>query len=773
MTLELSEEQEMLQSELRSLFAEQAPPDRLRMLIDGGEEWDEPLWRELCGLGFGGASIPECFGGLGLKFSDVLPISEELGRSCAALPVCSSIFLVAQTILIAGSDEQKSKWLPKIATGEVVGTYCLGFEDGKLSSLEWRDGCLWGTVSPVPDGGISDFAIFPAKSLGGTVLCLVDLTQQELTRRKLNSFDQLRAHYAFEFVGCKAELLREFDASSTMTQVSDLIAIHASMEAVGGAQVCLEMAVNHAMERQIFGKPLAGYQAIKHRLADAFAKIELARANCKHAAQLVDTSSKLLPVAAAAARLSAMDAYEFAARENMQIHGGISYTFESNCHFYFRRERTLALSFGGRHYWSNRLIGNLPNAVRHGERLEADDDARQLESYRCQARLWLAANAPANELPVDHKLDDHEIVERARVWQRTLYDSGYAGIILPKAIGGQGATVAEYLDFAEEEAQYRLPKGPYMGIGQGMAMAVIQRHGSRAQIERFVGPTLRGEITWCQLFSEPAAGSDLAALRTRADKVDGGWLVNGQKVWSSWAHEADFGLLLARSDSTLPKHKGLSFYLLDMMSSGIEVVPIRQISGARDFNETFLNDVFVPDDCRLGADGDGWSCAMTVLNSERLNAGTEEPTCTVEELVSLASERCSLIVGEAVRSDLVVALGQAYSSQQAERLLQARLRAMISTGKDPGALPSALKLSFASRLQKMSGIAMEMLGADGIASMSPDDGLSEVHRDYLWSVVMRIAGGADEVLRNQLAERVLQLPKEERADRNVAFRDMK
>ena len=231
--------------------------------------------------------------------------------------------------------------------------------------------------------------------------------------------------------------------------------------------------------------------------------------------------------------------------------------------------------------------------------MDFNDNAEEA-AFRRKAREWLAANAPAHELPHNTVLSDSEQVSRAKAWQRCLYDAGYAGITFPKALGGRGGSAMEALIFRDEEAVYRLPKGPYISIGLGMAIQVIAKHGSDEQRARLIEPTLRGDLTWCQLFSEPAAGSDLANLRTKAVRDGDDWIVNGQKLWSSWAHEADWGILVARTDPSLPKHKGLTFFVVPMASPGIDIRPIKQISGAADFNETFFSDVRIADANRIG-----------------------------------------------------------------------------------------------------------------------------------------------------------------------------
>lgn len=392
-------------------------------------------------------------------------------------------------------------------------------------------------------------------------------------------------------------------------------------------------------------------------------------------------------------------------------------------------------------------------------------------AFRAAAKIWLAANAPGHEVPEGVMLDDTEEVVRGRAWQRALYDGGYAGITLPKTLGGRGGTGIEAVIFAEEEARHSLPKGPYIGIGLGMALPVIGKHGTPEQIAAYCEKTLKGELTWCQLFSEPSAGSDLANVRTKAVRDGGDWIVNGQKVWSSWAHRSDMGILVVRTDPAVPKHKGLTFFVVDMKTPGIDIRPIRQISGASDFNETFFSDVHIPDANRIGAVGEGWACCMTVLMGERLNQGGERGG--IENLIAYA-EATPRGTGTALDSGSVrMALAQALAEEQAGKSFQARLRTMVSRGENPGALAAMVKLAFARRFQQTSGLALELRGLDAMAPAEGDARTREIQHDYIWSTVIRIAGGADEVLRNQIAERVLGMPGEVRMDKNVPFEQLK
>ncbi|MDP3906013.1 acyl-CoA dehydrogenase family protein [Novosphingobium sp.] len=400
------------------------------------------------------------------------------------------------------------------------------------------------------------------------------------------------------------------------------------------------------------------------------------------------------------------------------------------------------------------------------------NDTPQEAAFRAEVRAWLAATAPAHVVQQGVTLDDAEEVRLGRAWQRAVYDGGYAGITFPKALGGRGGTVIEAVVFAEEESRYTLPKGPYIGIGLGMAINVIARHGNDAQKAQFIEATLKGDLTWCQLFSEPSAGSDLANLRTKAVRDGDDWVVNGQKVWSSWAHRSDWGILVVRTDPTVPKHKGLTFFVVDMKSPGVEIHPIRQISGASDFNETFMTDVRIPDANRVGAVGEGWACCMTVLMGERLGSGSHKSTVT--PLLDYAARTPGADGGTALDSSSVrLALAQALAEEQGSKYFEARLRTMVSRGENPGALAGMVKLAYASRLQRTSGLALELRGLDAIAPDADDAQTREIQHDYIWSTVMRIAGGADEVLKNQIAERVLGMPGDIRMDKDVPFEQLR
>jgi alkylation response protein AidB-like acyl-CoA dehydrogenase len=392
---------------------------------------------------------------------------------------------------------------------------------------------------------------------------------------------------------------------------------------------------------------------------------------------------------------------------------------------------------------------NAPSAV------AVDEDA-----FRAEVRTWLAENATEYRAPHDYPED--ELVARSLAWQKAKAQAGFGLITEPADLGGRGGTSRMATIFSQEEARYHTPNFTGLGIAFGMALPAIKRHGTAEQYRRFAEPTIKGEVGWCQLFSEPSAGSDLAGLRTKAVRDGDSWIVNGQKVWSSWAHHARYGILLARTDPTVVKHQGLSFFVLDMTTPGVEVRPIRQISGKSDFNETFLTDVVIPDANRIGAEGEGWACAMTVLMNERNGSGDRQAAAhdSVRNLVSAAQE-AGRLDSSAVRAKLA----QWWVEEQGLKNYGLRIRAATAKGETPPPAVAMMKLVSANKMQQANAFLMDLGEYGGLFSEPDRPQQEQVFFQYIWSSAMRIAGGADEILRNQLAERVLGMPSEPRLDK--------
>lgn len=388
-------------------------------------------------------------------------------------------------------------------------------------------------------------------------------------------------------------------------------------------------------------------------------------------------------------------------------------------------------------------------------------DSPEEAAFRSEVVAFLKSNASGYVGPADPPWSEEELVARGRDWQRLKLAHGFGALPWPRAFGGREASSMELGIFHEEEGRYHVPYGPFIKIGLNLAGPTILHHGTEAQKAQFVAPTLKAELLWCQLFSEPSAGSDLAGLRTRAVRDGDDWLIDGQKLWTSWGHTADYGILIARHDDTLPKHKGLTFFIIDMKSPGITVRPIRQINGRSDFNEVFLDGVRVPDTMRVGGVGEGWRVAMTTLTHERAGAGGDAGEFAFDDLLRVAIG-AGRLADPAVRQRLA----DLHVREHGVRYFRKRQLSGASQGRTPGAEAGIGKLLYGRYLQELSATAMEFLGEQGVVA---DASVGRIMDAYLWSSVLRVAGGADEILRNQLGERVLGLPADARSDRDTPF----
>ena len=389
-------------------------------------------------------------------------------------------------------------------------------------------------------------------------------------------------------------------------------------------------------------------------------------------------------------------------------------------------------------------------------------DSPEEAAYRAEARRWLQQHAPAFVGNGGEPSDEASRLARARVWQALKAEARYARITWPREWGGAGGTAMQQVIFNQEESRFDdLPVG-FFGIGLGMCVPTVMKYADDPTRLRFVGPALRGEEIWCQLFSEPSAGSDVAAVRTRAVLEEDGWRVSGQKVWTTGAHYADHGLLLARTDPSVPKHRGLTMFWIDMHAPGVSVRPIHQMSGGSDFNEVYLDDVRVSDSQRLGAVGEGWKVALYTLMNERVEGGKSRGP-EIETIMRLASDVPA--GNQSVMEDIAFRERLADWFVQSEGLKYTRFRTMtaLSRGETPGPEAAIGKLVAANRLQDLCHQMVEEQGLFGLCSDPVVAALgASLQHDLLHSAGLRIAGGTDEVLKNIIAERVLGLPREPR-----------
>jgi alkylation response protein AidB-like acyl-CoA dehydrogenase len=368
MNFEFSDEQNLLREQAQSFLADKCPLTVVRRVLDGPDAYDSKVWRGIVDLGWTATAIPEEYGGLGLGYLELCVLAEELGRSLAPTPFSSSVYLATEALLAFGSAKQKSRYLPKLASGEWIGTFALAEGVGEpRRSLKTRvkKGHVKGTKLPVPDGDVADFAIVLAKEEKKTAsMYIVDLNGGKVKRDTVATLDPTRSHASIRFNDAPGELLGKTGKGWAQTErLFDRAAVLFAFEQVGGAQAALEMAKNYALGRFAFGRPIASFQAIKHKLADMYIANTLAHSNCYYGAWALSTDAAELPLAAATARVSATEAFHESSKENIQTHGGMGFTWEFDCHLYYRRAKLLAVNLGSLPRWKDRLVSMLEAAA--------------------------------------------------------------------------------------------------------------------------------------------------------------------------------------------------------------------------------------------------------------------------------------------------------------------------------------------------------------------------------------------------------------------------
>ncbi len=397
------------------------------------------------------------------------------------------------------------------------------------------------------------------------------------------------------------------------------------------------------------------------------------------------------------------------------------------------------------------------------------EDTKEEAAFREEARAWLTANVPSAD-----ELKGLDRMQQAKLWQKRKADAGWACIRWPKEYGGRDANAIQQVILNQEEAKIDAPETGVFGIGQGMAAPTLMTWADDEAKKRFVPRLASGEDIWCQLFSEPAGGSDLAALRTKAEKDGDEWVINGQKIWTSGAHYSDWGILVVRTDPNVPKHKGLTYFYIDMKSPGIDIKPIKQISGESNFNEVYFTDVRVPDSQRLGEVGQGWQVSLTTLMNERASIGAGGGGVRFDSVKALA-ERVQIDGKPAIEDSHVRArLANWFVEEAGLKYTSYRTLSALSRGAIPGPENSIGKLVGARKSQDMASFAMDLLEQEGIVRQSDYHDLYDTlfQDTYMAIPGLRIAGGTDEIMANIIAERVLGLPQEPRVDKGIPFSEV-
>ncbi|CAJ1510690.1 acyl-CoA dehydrogenase [[Mycobacterium] burgundiense] len=721
MGIAIAEDHRELAGIVRAFLDARGARAAARNLLDAEAEQRPDFWSEVAGLGWLGLHVTEEYGGTGFGLPELVVVVEEFGRAVAPGPFVPTV-MASAIIAAVGSDEQRARWLPGLVDGTVtagVGLNANVSADGDRCS---GDGAV------VLGAGLADLVLV---TVGDDVVVL-DARADGLTVEVPANLDPTRRSGRVSFA--QVELVPSAIITGGAAVAVAVARTIAAAEAVGGAQDCLESAVEYAKVREQFGRTIGTFQAIKHHLANMLVAAESATATVWDAARAAAAGAAAeqeFELMAAAAATLAFDAYVHNAELNIQVHGGIGFTWEHDAHLQLRRALTVRGLFGGRLAPADVFELTCKGVVR-GNSINLPPEAEQLRSeIRREVSSWA-------------DLDEAQV--RAR-----LIETGFLMPHWPRP-WGRAADAVEQLVIEQEMAAADI-KRPDLGITSWTVLTLIQ-HGSQEQIDRLVEPALRGRQVWCQLFSEPGAGSDAAAVSTKGVRTDGGWVVNGQKVWTSGAQYCQLGLATVRTDPGASKHGGITMMIIDMAAPGVEVRPLRQITGAAEFNEVFLTDVFVPDDDVVGAAGDGWRIARATLGNERVSIGGGGVSASRGAVAAIAE--ATQRYGERVAGSVERA-GRFLADEHALRLLNLRRVARSVAGAEPGPEGNVTKLLIADHVVDRAGLTAELFGAD-VALLTAPAKVSGLL--VLGARGMTIAGGTSEVTRNQIAERILGLPRD-------------
>ncbi|MGE5132522.1 MAG: acyl-CoA dehydrogenase [Gemmatimonadota bacterium] len=682
------------------------------MLSDPGAEAGS-VCKQMAGLGWLGLHLREEHGGSGFGLAETAIVTEGLGAAPAPGPFLPTV--VASAVISAvGTPDQQARLLPGLADGSTWASVSLEGTAGGPG-----EGRLTGTCPAALGGAWAQLHLVPA----GADLAVVAADADGVQAAPLTSLDPSLGLARLDLDGVAADEGGPLPGGVALAR--QVLRVLAAAEAAGGARACLDMALAYAKVREQFGRTIGSFQAVKHHLANMLVRAELATSAAWDAAR-VGTGGPEAALASAAAAAVALAAYQWSARMNIQILGGIGFTWEHDAHLYLRRADVLAALAGP----SEHAAGEVCELTRQGVRRtfavqlppEAGEHRAAARAFR--ERYQAAAQEDKRGLLVEH---GYLVPHWPRPW-------------------GRAAGAVEQLVIEEELAGLGIPG---LGIGGWVLLTLVQQ-ASAEQVERWIRPSLLGELIWCQLFSEPNAGSDAAAVQTRGVRVDGGWRVTGQKVWTSGAQWCNRGLATIRTDPGAPKHKGITTMVIDLKAPGVRVSPLRELTGDSLFNEVFFDDVFVPDGDVVGEVNNGWTVARATLGNERVSiGGGSRMGMSATGLVALLDRHAPGDTGHAREA------GRLIAEELAMDLISLRQVERAVSGAGPSPEGNVTKLLTAEHGQRVTELGLSIAAAAAVTG-----GEAALARDYLWQRCMTIAGGTSEVSRNVIAERILGLPRE-------------
>lgn len=730
MSIAITPEHYELADSVRSLVARVAPSEVLHAALESPVENPPPYWQAAAEQGLQGVHLAESVGGQGFGILELAVVLAEFGYGAVPGPFVPSAIASA---LIAAHDPQ-AKVLAELATGAAIAAYAL---DSGLTATRHGDVLvIRGEVRAVPAAAQASVLVLPVaiESRDEWVV----LRNDQLEIEAVKSLDPLRpiAHVRANAVDVSDDALL---SNLTMTTAHALMSTLLSAEAVGVARWATDTASAYAKIREQFGRPIGQFQAIKHKCAEMIADTERATAAVWDAARALDDageSSSDVEFAAAVAATLAPATAQRCTQDCIQVHGGIGFTWEHDTNVYYRRALMLAACFGRGSEYPQRVVDTATTAGMRPVDIDLDPSTEKL---RAQIRAEVAALKAMPREP------------------RTvaIAEGGWVLPYLPKP-WGRAASPVEQIIIAQEFTAGRV-KRPQIAIATWIVPSIVA-FGTDNQKQRLLPPTFRGDIFWCQLFSEPGAGSDLASLATKATRVDGGWRITGQKIWTTGAQYSQWGALLARTDPSAPKHNGITYFLLDMKSEGVQVKPLHELTGKEFFNTVYLDDVFVPDELVLGEVNRGWEVSRNTLTAERVSIGGSDSTFlpTLGEFVDFVRDyRFEGQFDQVARHRA----GQLIAEGHATKLLNLRSTLLTLAGGDPMAPAAISKLLSMRTGQGYAEFAVSSFGTDAV--IGDTERLPGKWGEYLLaSRATTIYGGTSEVQLNIIAERLLGLPRD-------------
>lgn len=713
MAIAITDEHRSLTETLADFLTKKEARAANRAQLEAPEEQLPSFFSEVAQNGWLGLHVPEEHGGSGYGIEELVIVAEQLGRVVAPGPFVPTMIASAVLARTAG-DDVKAAHLPGLADGSTIGAYAFH------ADVTVDDSSISGTAV-VPGGGLAQLLVVPV----GDDVAVIETSASGVSVEVPAALDPGRRSARVTFDGADAQIL-----SGARRLATDLARTVLAAEATGVARECTEMAAAYAKDRQQFGRPIAMFQGVKHHCANMAVATEMSTSAVWDAARAAVTGGDQLQYAAAVAATLAAPAADLCANLNTQVHGGIAITWEHDAHLYMRRATSL-LNLIDHDDAAAELVDLTRQGVQRAKAVELPPEA---EAIRDEVRAFAES---IKDLSAEEQRD-------------RLIETGYVMPHWPKPYGREAGAVEQLV--IEEEFARAGVKRPAYGITAWNILTIIQ-HGNQDQLDRWVMPALRQDVVWCQLFSEPDAGSDAAGVKTKATRVDGGWLVNGQKVWTSGAHYSGMGFATVRTNPDVPKHDGITMMVIDMHAEGVEVRPLKMTNGGAEFNEVFFNDVFVPDDDVVGPVDGGWTVARATLGNESVSigGGTGGMALPASALVGLFDAHPERLYGGAPR------IGRYAAEMQAMGLLNLRSANRAVQGSEPGPEGAMTKLVISEVGHEAAAIATELNGPDALF-MDGAGGMSNqlvlMHRG------MSIAGGTSEIKRNQIGERILGLPRD-------------